>query len=247
MIKQHEPVKLLENGQLYFFYRPKVEEHTPKSIEDVQNFYMILHPEGMKKYRMIIIGRKKLPPITELGKQFWGLVETVKRDPERIVQGFLEKEYKTGTSGKRNQPAARPAGEGVYRLIRHEDHTHFVYALELPKNAAEVQKALNIEGEASYVISVKNPSKQKKIKPDLSEEQNDKLEGHKFVAVDPPSFLDKEGIELLFISAAKDVKRELGFELNPKNEDWRIADIFKDLHIDKKSQPVKPLLKGKWA
>ena len=74
------------------------------------------------------------------------------------VTNELDKEvYETKTRGEQVQPEARPAGEGVYAIARHGDHTHLTYVLELPDGPGKVQRALNIEEEGSYIISVKNP------------------------------------------------------------------------------------------
>ena len=51
----------------------------------------------------------------------------------------------------------RPAGEGVYALFLHDNHTHLAYVLELPLIPGEVQKAFNIKPEGRFVIAVKNP------------------------------------------------------------------------------------------
>jgi hypothetical protein len=65
--------------------------------------------------------------------------------------------YETKTRGEREQPEVRPAGEGVYALVRHEDHTHLAYELELPSQPQKVQETFHVEAEASYLLSVKNP------------------------------------------------------------------------------------------
>ena len=52
-----------------------------------------------------------------------------------------------------------PAGEGVYVLTRTGKTMHLAYALELPEKPGPVQKQLNIEPEASFALSIKNPEK----------------------------------------------------------------------------------------
>lgn len=61
MPRQKEAVQTLEKGNVYFFYRPKVEEEAPEGLEDVQRMYMILAPDGEERFRETVIGRKKLP------------------------------------------------------------------------------------------------------------------------------------------------------------------------------------------
>ena len=76
-------VKILEQGDIFFFFRPKVSAKDIKSIDDVRRFYMVLSPEEEQKiidddtnsdtnlkekkiYRLFIIGRN---PFLNLEKQ----------------------------------------------------------------------------------------------------------------------------------------------------------------------------------
>lgn len=43
--KGHDEPKILEYGNIYFFYRPKVRSHEVKNIDDVRRFFMIIAPE----------------------------------------------------------------------------------------------------------------------------------------------------------------------------------------------------------
>lgn len=254
--KQLENVGELERGDIYFLYRPRVEEESPQSREDIQNLYMILSPHEEKTYRMAIIGRERMPQPERRGRQrYWGFVEAVKANAEAVADEMSAKTYSTKTRGERRQPSARPAGEGIYAILRHNDHTHLVYALELPDRPGDVQQSLNIETEASYVISIKNPDKPSPPRAGLPEqakaEYPPRLEklfaDRKFVDADPPDFLDYEGAEFVLIAAAEDVKAELGIDLNPQAEDSSSAEIFSELHLHRSEHPVKPLFKGEWA
>ena len=42
-------VKILEQGDIFFFFRPKASSKDIKSIEDVRRFYMVLSPEDEQK------------------------------------------------------------------------------------------------------------------------------------------------------------------------------------------------------
>ncbi len=42
-------VKILEQGDIFLFFRPKVSSKDIKSIEDVRRFYMVLSPEDEQK------------------------------------------------------------------------------------------------------------------------------------------------------------------------------------------------------
>jgi hypothetical protein len=61
--------KLIEQGDIFFFYRPKIEAtEEVKGVEDVQRFYMVICPENGKDknvYRLFLLGTKQLPEIVE--------------------------------------------------------------------------------------------------------------------------------------------------------------------------------------
>lgn len=248
-------VETLERGNLYFFYRPRVEQEDPGSVEEIQNLYMVLAPHGRDRFREAIVGRKVLPQPEEAGRQrFWGFVRMVRKDPKSIVEDLGAEEYRTRTRGARRRPAARPAGEGIYRILRHDDHTHLVYAMELPERPGEVQEELNLEEEASYVISVNNPEKPsparaglpKHADADYPQDLAERFRGRRFAEVDPPEFLDREGCEFVLVGAAGDVEGELGIELRPADEEEATAEIFRELRLEKSEHPVEPLVEGAW-
>ena len=109
--------EILERGNIYFLYRPKVQEadSEPDPAEgpgDVQNLYLVLKPQG-GKFRLINIGRDRLPDI-DRHERNWGFVEMIATSGKEIEEALREETYPTKTRGERLRPAARPAGEGVY-------------------------------------------------------------------------------------------------------------------------------------
>ena len=249
----HNKIQPLEKGDIYFFYRPRVQEKEPKGLSDVQRFYIVLSTAD--KYRLLVLGHKKLPEPRASGqRQYWGFVDMVRQDPKAITDELSATEYDTKTRGKRHQPGARPAGEGVYQILRHGDHTHLVFELELPEELGPVQEAFHLEQEASYIISVKNPQAGGPQAADPSDEEAvefptnlmDVFQGHRFANVDPPEFLDHEGTEFVLISASGAIDKELGIELDTEKETLETAALFKDIKMDKDERPVEPLLKGQW-
>src|SRR5882762_7508163 len=108
---------VLERGNIYFAYRPKVQAQTAHGFNDVQRFYVVLSPRGKASYRLIVIGQKKLPAVAGRGDRMaWGFVEEVSGRPEDVEDELDPRRYFTETHGERGQPAARPAGEGVYAI-----------------------------------------------------------------------------------------------------------------------------------
>lgn len=250
-----ESVETLERGDIYMAFRPTVDTDAPEGLGDVQRLYVILSQRDADRYRLMVIGRKRLPDPAHKGREReWGFVEAVARKPEDIEDALDPVRYQTKTRGERTRPAARPVGEGVYRIVRHGDHTHLVYALELPEAPGEVQDTLNIEPEASYIISVKNPEApsprgvglRASRKASFPKSLQRRFRGRRFCELDPPSFLDHEGAEIVLVAASSDVGEELGIELETEHESAASADIFGDLRMERDQHPLEPLFQGVW-
>jgi hypothetical protein len=138
--------------------------------------------------------------------------------------------------------------------------------LELPKELGPVQKAFNIAEEGSFIISVKNPdvlSKkstgesaglQEKQKATLPTNLKQKFADKRWIAVNPPEFLDYDHAEILFIAASDDLIEEFGktgeeIEAEEKKDARKVnrETLFKELRLKHKEiGPIEPLLKGRW-
>lgn len=247
-----ERSQVLEKGDIYFLYRPKVGKKEVSGLEDVQRFFMVLSPKGKDVFRLITMGKQTLPDVDEKGERNWGFVSKVGRRAQDVEDELDRGVYDTKTRGQRELEAARPAGEGVYAIVRHGDHTHLAYSIELPKRGGEVQRALKIEDEASYIISVKNPQAPSPKGAGLRGEQKaefpkrlqEAFEGRRFMDASP-DFLDYEGAELILIGASEEPLKELRIELKPQTETEASAEIFKDLRLERDQHPVRPLFEGR--
>ncbi|MFL6377082.1 MAG: hypothetical protein ACJ72R_06425, partial [Nitrososphaeraceae archaeon] len=112
MVKEDKESQLIEYGDIFFFYRPKVGTEEVEDIGDVQRFYMITSPEEKGKkhgnndiYRLFLVGQKQLPEIVE-GKSTskernWALNVLTTSNPDDIHKELVAAEYKTETRGKR--------------------------------------------------------------------------------------------------------------------------------------------------
>jgi uncharacterized protein DUF2795 len=269
MVKEDKESELIEHGDIFFFYRPKVDTEEVKDIEDVQRFYMVTSPEEIEGkrysnnnkhiYRLFLIGQKQLPEIVE-GKSTskernWALNTLTTSDPDDIHKELLPAEYMTETRGKRRIAAAAPAGEGKYSIVKHDSHTEIAYILELPEIPGPMQREFEIRKEASYVISVKNPDLNvtgsaaftSGKKPQYPKHLLEKFGDKRWISIEDPELLDYENTQLLLIGARKkDVEDELGIDIDEQKETESSADIFKELKIRKEQVPLKPLLKGKF-
>lgn len=151
---------ILEQGKVYFFYRPKVsdeavEEWIPKGIEDVQRFYMVLKSDQDAHYRLLIIGKKRLP-VLKKHEKYWGVVDMVTTRKYELINALKESHYQTKTRGERVQPEVKECGEGRYYIVKHGKNTFLNYRLSLPKQTGKVQRVFQIAPIANYQISMKN-------------------------------------------------------------------------------------------
>ncbi|MGI0051871.1 MAG: DUF2795 domain-containing protein [Nitrososphaeraceae archaeon] len=260
----------IESGDIFFFYRPKIDTDEVKDIEDVQRFYMVTCNDNNKNknkdnrnknYRLFMLGSKKMPEIVE-GKsgseeRNWALNILTTSNANKIHNEILlPAEYTTKTRGKRSLSAAQPAGEGKYLIFRHDGHTELAYILEIPQVPGPTQTEFEIKKEASYIISVKNPeifipgyaafSKQDK-KPDYSKHIKEKFGEKRWINVDESEILDYENTQLLLIGAReRNVEEELGIKIDEEKENKNSADMFKELKVKKEEIPLQPFLKGKF-
>src|ERR687888_110025 len=258
--------QIIEHGDIFFFYRPKVGTEEVEDIGDVQRFYMITSPEEKGKrhsnndiYRLFLVGQKQLPEIVE-GKSTskernWALNILTTSNPDDIHKELLPAEYTTETRGKRRIAAATPAGEGKYSIVKHDNHTELAYLLELPEIPGPTQREFEIKKEASYIISVKNPEIKvpgfaafsEDNKPQYSKHLMEKFGDRRWINVEDPELLNYENTQLLLIGARKkDVEEELGIDIDEQKETERSADLFKELKIKREQVPLKPLIKGKF-
>jgi hypothetical protein len=104
-MSREDASQIVEQGDIFFFYRPKVGAEEVSSTEDVQRFYMVTALEEKdRKYRLFMLGRKKLPEIVE-GKSTseernWALNTLTTNNLEDIRKELLAAEYETETKGK---------------------------------------------------------------------------------------------------------------------------------------------------
>ena len=70
--------QLLEQGDLYFLYTPRVRPRPEPPFEadervagprDVQRLHVVLKPRGKQAYRRLLVGRKRMPETRR--QRFW--------------------------------------------------------------------------------------------------------------------------------------------------------------------------------
>ncbi|KAF9009193.1 hypothetical protein BDZ89DRAFT_1095211 [Hymenopellis radicata] len=175
-------------------------------------------------YRLVIIGKKKLPDPEHGGAgkgrkdTFWATVTKVGEDLSALQQTFGEKTSETKTRGTRHEASARLAGRGGYAIVTNGSSTHFGYHISHPTEMGEVQQDLGIEIASSFVLQVKNP-----LAPAMAPGQSSargaqypesifksvfgrgskgrESYGLRFAPCQTPELLDYEGAQLLLIGA----------------------------------------------
>src|SRR6478609_7783868 len=137
--------EILEQGDIYFFYKPKKGAEEVKGIEDVRRFFMVTAPEEEKNnnksrvYRLFVIGKKSLPEVRKTearaSERYWARVGGIFKDPNELTKELLSDEFRKGD-------AARPVGEGKYAIVKHQNHAELAYILEMPNEPGEAQNEL---------------------------------------------------------------------------------------------------------
>jgi hypothetical protein len=229
--------RILEQGDIFFFYRPRVRVDHVDQLSDVRNFSFLLKPDDRSLYRRVIVGRKRLPEPREHERN-WAFVVEVTESPEELREDI--------------ELDARPVGEGRYAIVEHNDHTHLTYVLELPREPGRAQDVFRIRPEGSYIVAVRNPradapspaglrpGQRAQYPPELMEYFGNR----RFIAVVDPRLLDYEGAEMVLIGAAEDVRAELGIELDPEEERVEDADLLRTLQLQPGDLPTEPLQDG---
>ncbi|MDQ1668084.1 MAG: hypothetical protein QOE40_145 [Actinomycetota bacterium] len=257
--------RIVEKGEVFFFYRPRVGLDEVRDLADVQRFFFVIEPDAARRFRRIVVGRKRLPdPLQH--ERVWAYVAEVADDPAQLRDELERQTYETRTRGLRLQPEARPAGEGRYAIVEHHRHSHLAYVLEIPREPGPAQLTFRILREASYVVAVRNPTvhvapgaglrpgRRATYPPALLERFGER----RFLPLDDPAFLDYVGTELVLIGAAADVDAELDDDIgNDIGEGLREDDdleadeasldnarIFLDLRIGPDELPTEPLERG---
>ena len=265
-------LEILEQGDIYFFYRPKKNSQEVKGIEDVRRFFMVTSQEtdrntGSKKsgsrnkggenqfYRLFVIGKKSLPEIRKSearsSERYWARVGGIFEDKNELTKDLFSDEFRKGD-------AARPVGAGKYVIVRHQNHAEIAYILETPEKPGEAQQELGIEKEASYIISVINPKQPSpsgypsaEESPNYPEEvlkEFDKNENFVSLTKDT-KLIDYQNAQIILIGAreGKDtISKEFGLDIGAGEEGkGKSSDIFKRLSIRKGEVPTRPLIEGK--
>ncbi len=116
--KEGENSLILEQGDIYFFYRPKKNSFDLKGMEDIRRFFMVTSCENKDNensfFRLFVIGKKSLPEIrpseARLSERYWARVGGIFKDKNELAKELFSDEFRKGDS-------ARPVGVGKYAIV----------------------------------------------------------------------------------------------------------------------------------
>lgn len=263
---------ILEQGDIYFFYRPKKDSTLVKDKSDVRRFFMVTAADhnddeenkiktnqnkkdiGQRRfYRLFVIGKKSLPEIRKsearASERYWARVGGLFENEVDLTKELFADEFRKGD-------IARPVGLGKYFIVKHQNHAELAYILEIPDEPKEAQKELGIEKEASYIISVINPKRP--VPPGFpSAEEHprypDKIlnefdEEDQFISLSKDTrLIDYLNAQIILIGAREGhdtLKKDLGIDVDERKLE-KDSDIFNKLKLKKAKIPIKPLFEGK--
>ncbi|MCE8032212.1 DUF2795 domain-containing protein [Billgrantia tianxiuensis] len=237
----------VEQGEIYFFYRPKVNVEKVESLDDVQRLHVVLAPENGSRVRLFLVGKKRLPEIIKSKPKStareW-MMNDLTGQPQEIGKALAPLEYATKTRGEQEQGEAIPAGEGRYVIFEREGSSRLAYRLTSPGKPGKAQRELGILPEGSYIISVRNPAIDvpgfPHSKPNFPKRLEEKFADKRWIDIDDPTLLDYEKAQLVLIGAHDDLGEE-GIEITGT------AHLFKTLGLNEREWPTEALEGGTLA
>lgn len=238
----------IENGDIYFFYRPKIDINEPSNLDDIQRFYLVLMPDGgSSKARILVVGKKQMPAVSpgssSSEEREWMMVSMVD-EPDKIGQAMRPVQYQTKTRGTQQDAEAIPVGEGRYSLFEKSDSSRLAYALSSPENPGKAQEIFRIQSEASYIISIRNPDIEvqgfPKEKPEYPKTLQKKFADERWLSIDEPRLLDYENAQLVMIGAHESLDKSAA-RITGK------PDLFGKLGLAKADWPTQSLENGELA
>ncbi|EIE27488.1 hypothetical protein COCSUDRAFT_55496 [Coccomyxa subellipsoidea C-169] len=251
-----QPKEILEEGRIYFLYRPRVGLEEAHSLSDVQRFFIIMSPTSRKDApnRLIPIGKKRLPDPAKR-ERFFGFVQATDNKMDTLMAGLEAKEYETKTRGTRRIEAARALGEGVYKIYDHGRDSRLAYELEVPQEPGDVQEDFRIKKTGSYIISVKNPEAAnppnaglgKNQKADYPKDKKKEFDGapggYSWISAKDPSLLDFNGCELVLIATHADISGELDGKVEKALDEAVEHEVEEAEHFEGNDEDAKLLEK----
>jgi hypothetical protein len=217
-VEEKGQATVLEEGEIFFFYRPGIGGDGPGAQAESGQFFMVLHPLRKSRYRLIVLGKQYPPTVKNGGPRFEASVDKVMTTLEELQAELVAQEHWTRGKGKRVRPAALQAGEGIYALLKYRDNTHLVYALDDSIRENGLLEEMGIAPEGGYTTSIRNPDSAGNGKhPVFPRHLLERFRGKESIPVEPIEFLNEEGAELVLTGIKNDPSGDFGIEFNSRN------------------------------
>ncbi|MFG6160260.1 DUF2795 domain-containing protein [Halomonas sp. 1390] len=237
----------VESGEIYFFYRPRVDVDHVRNLDDVQRLYLVLVPDDAEIARLLLVGKKRMPEILEgepaSTAREWMMIDMTGK-PNAIGEALAPLEYETKTRGEQEQGEAIPVGEGRYAIVTGDGDSRLAYRLTRPQQPGQAQQELGILAEASYVISVRNPALDvpgfPDARPDYPETLREKFADKRWIDIDDSRLLDHANAQLLLIGAHDDLSEE---DVSLTGT----ASLFETLGLSRREWPTEALKAGRFT
>ncbi|KAK9473820.1 uncharacterized protein V1510DRAFT_322565 [Dipodascopsis tothii] len=200
----------IEQGLIYFFFRPKVEHETAQGMADVQRAYVVLRPTDEALHgarcRLLLVPRKTF---AGAGGRLLALVQEPAATVAEVRAHLAASTYETKSLGERHLPPARPICEGVYVLSRTAQgaaRTELSYKITVPAQPSAVERDFAIEHAGRFVVSARNPLNEPPAgmamampAPHYPSALQDKFNNHRWTAL-TPEHLGYKNTQVLFIA-----------------------------------------------
>lgn len=162
--------KVLEKGDVFFFYRHRVHGTGAHGIQDVARSFIVLRPTSPwtasevkhssfvpgATFRLLVVPKKVLPKSG--GVKEMAFVEkaqvTLKELQETFLTGF---DYMTQTHGATTMPEAKLYAKGVYTITSTHQGSYLAYILTVPKKLGPLQEDFGLRKQGSWLVQSKNP------------------------------------------------------------------------------------------
>lgn len=238
-------VRVLETGDIFFFYQGARHARRPQAPKEVEHSYLVLSPDGEGRlHRLLELARPELPrPDGERGVLAYVVAASQWADAihDRLDLGVEVR--------ARRRPAPVPAGEGRYALAEHDGAAHLAYELELPGELGPVQEGLGIRRQASYHVEVLNPASPSPLglhrRPRFPADLQDRFASRLAIPATDPRFLDSPGCELALTGAGEPPPLP-GIRIETHEEREATAEIFRKLGMEPGRHPTSALFRGEW-
>lgn len=228
-------MKLLDRGDIYFFYEP-TRKATRRRLQRVEG------PQDVERLLIVLSGDREFGrhcrllelqgpsfPVASPGMpspKVTARVTAVSHRPEDIDKALAARTARETTSRRWPGPVQRPAGEGRYALVDHDGHSDLDYVLELPATPGPVQRELGVLPQATYQVRMQVHGETRPVAE--------------------PAAIDAAGTELTMELESAEVPREVHEQMMVQRESPDTAEVFAELKLRRSIYPLDPLYTGQW-